>query len=132
MKTLLVAYAAALGAVVVLDGLWLAFTGRVFYKAHLGDLLLDQPIWSVAIFFYLIHPAGIAVFAVPPAGSWLAAALYGAFFGFCVYAAYDITNLATVPRWPMIVSVVDLAWGTVVSAAATTFAYLVVRAVQSP
>ena len=130
MKILLTTYAAALGATVVLDGLWLGLMGRAFYKAHLGDLLLDRPIWSVAIFFYLIHPAGIAVFAVPPAGSWLGAALYGAFFGFCVYAVYDITNLATIPGWPAVVSLVDLAWGTVVSAIATTFAFAVVRAIH--
>ena len=53
-------------------------------------------------------------------------------FGFCVYAAYDITNLATLRGWPMAVSLVDLAWGAVVTAAATLAAFLVVRSVQAP
>jgi uncharacterized membrane protein len=135
MKSLVVSYLAALAALAVLDALWLGVVSREFYKARLGQLLLDRPLWSVAILFYLIHAAGIAVFAVPPAvaaGTWTAAALYGALFGFCVYAAYDITNLATLRGWPMAVSLVDLVWGTVATAAATFAAFLVVRSLQAP
>ena len=135
MKSLVVGYLAALAALAVLDALWLGVVSREFYKARLGQLLLDRPLWSIAILFYLIHAAGIAVFAVPPsvaAGTWTAAALYGALFGFCVYAAYDITNLATLRGWPMAVSLVDLVWGTVVTAAATFTAFLVVRSLQAP
>jgi uncharacterized membrane protein len=87
----------------------------------------------VAILFYLIHAAGIALFAVPPssaAGTWTAAVLYGALFGFCVYAAYDLTNLATLRGWPMVVSLVDLAWGAAATAASTVVAVLAVRSVQ--
>ena len=99
-------------------------------KARLGQMLLDKPIWRVAILFYLIHAVGIAVFAVPlalNAGTWTSALLYGGLFGFCVYAAYDLTNLATLRGWPMAVSAVDLAWGAVVTAAATLVAFLVVK-----
>jgi uncharacterized membrane protein len=135
MKSLLVGYLAALVTLAVFDALWLGVVAREFYKARLGQLLLEQPLWWAAIAFYLIHAAGIAVFAVPPAvtaGTWAAAALYGALFGFCVYAAYDLTNLATLRGWPMAVSLVDLAWGALVTAAATLVAFLVVRAVQAP
>ncbi|MDP1841675.1 MAG: DUF2177 family protein [Reyranella sp.] len=135
MKSLLLGYLAALATLAILDALWLGVVSREFYKARLGQLLLDQPLWWAAILFYLIHAAGIAVFAVPPAvaaGTWTAAALYGALFGFCVYAAYDLTNLATLRGWPMAVSLVDLAWGAAVTAAATLVAFLVVRAVQAP
>lgn len=134
MKSLFVGYLAALAALAVLDALWLGLVSRKFYKARLGQLLLDRPLWSVAILFYLIHAAGIAVFAVPPAvtaGTWTAAVLYGALFGLCVYAAYDITNLATLRGWPITVSRVDLAWGSAVTAASTLVAFLVVRSVQA-
>ena len=134
MKSLAVGYLVALGALAVLDALWLGVVSREFYKARLGQLMLDQPLWSVAILFYLVHAAGIAVFAVPPAiaaGTWLAAVLYGALFGFCVYAAYDLTNLATLRGWSMALSLVDLAWGAVVTAVATLAAFLVVRSVQA-
>ncbi len=135
MKSLLLGYLAALVTLAILDALWLGVVSREFYKARLGQLLLDQPLWWAAILFYLIHAAGVAVFAVPPAvaaGTWTAAALYGALFGICVYAAYDLTNLATLRGWPMAVSLVDLAWGAVVTAVATFVAFLVVRAVQAP
>jgi uncharacterized membrane protein len=135
MKSLLLGYLAALVTLAILDALWLGVVSREFYKARLGQLLLDQPLWWAAILFYLIHAAGVAVFAVPlavAAGTWIAAVLYGALFGICVYAAYDLTNLATLRGWPMAVSLVDLAWGAVVTAATTLVAYLVVRAVQAP
>jgi uncharacterized membrane protein len=135
MKSIFVSYLAALVALAILDGLWLGVVSREFYKARLGQFLLDEPLWSVAVLFYLIHAAGIAVFAVPPAmaaGTWISAVLYGALFGFCVYAAYDITNLATLRGWPMAVSLVDLAWGAVATAASTLTAFLVLRAVQAP
>lgn len=130
MKTLLASYLIALAAMAVLDALWLGVVSREFYKARLGQLLLDKPAWGVAILFYLIHAAGIAVFAVAPAlsaGTWTAAIFYGGLFGFCVYAAYDLTNLATLRGWPMAVSLVDLAWGTVVTAAATAAAFAALR-----
>lgn len=124
MKALLASYLAALATLAALDALWLGTVGRQFYKTRLGPLLLDRPRWAIAIAFYLIHAAGIVAFAVPPAGGWLPAWLYGAAFGFCVYAAYDITNLATMRGWPIAVSVVDLAWGVVVTAAACVAALL--------
>ena len=130
MKTLVVSYLVALVVMAILDALWLGVVSREFYKARLGQMLLDKPIWSAAILFYLVHAAGIAVFAVPlslNAGTWPSALLYGGLFGFCVYAAYDLTNLATLRGWPMSVTVVDLAWGTVVTAAATVAAFLVVK-----
>ena len=130
MKTLAVSYLVALVVLAILDGLWLGVVSREFYKARLGQMLLDRPVWSIALLFYLVHAAGIAVFAVPPAvnaGTWVSALLYGGAFGFCVYAAYDLTNLATLRGWPMAVSAVDLAWGTVATAAATVVAFLVVK-----
>ena len=132
MKTLFIGYLAALATLAVLDALWLGVVSRDFYKARLGQLLLDQPNWPVAILFYLIHAVGIVVFPVPLAASWLSAALYGALFGFVVYAAYDLTNLATLRGWPMAVSLVDLAWGAAVTAAACVAASLAFRASSYP
>lgn len=130
MKTLLLSYVVAIVVMAILDALWLGVISREFYKARLGHLLLDKPIWSVAALFYLVHAAGIAIFPVQlalGAGTWASALLYGSLFGFCVYAAYDLTNLATLRGWPMAVSVVDLAWGTAVTAAVTLVTFLVVR-----
>jgi uncharacterized membrane protein len=128
MKSFFIGYCAALATLAVLDMLWLGVVSREFYKARLGDLLRDRPNWPVAVLFYLILALGIAVFPAAAGGSWLSAALHGALFGFVVYAAYDVTNLATLRGWPVAISVVDLAWGTVATAAASVAAYLAPRA----
>jgi len=128
MRTLFIGYCAALATLAVLDALWLGIVSRDFYKARLGPLLLERPNWPVAALFYLILALGIVVFPTALAGSWRSAALHGALFGFVVYAAYDVTNLATLRNWPIAVSLVDLAWGTVVTAAATAAAFLAPRA----
>jgi uncharacterized membrane protein len=68
------------------------------------------------------------MFAVQPgltAQSLLTAALHGAAFGFVTYATYDLTNQATLKDWPLLVSVVDMAWGTVVGTLAASAGYAV-------
>lgn len=127
------AYVAALLALALLDSLWLGLIARDFYKARVGQLLLERPLWSVAILFYLVHAAGIVVFPVSmaaSAGSWSVALLWGALFGFFAYAVYDLTNLATLRGWSMAVSLVDLAWGAAATAVAAVAAFLAMRAVS--
>ena len=41
-------------------------------------------------------------------------------FGAFAYATYDLTNLATLRDWPIGISLLDLAWGTLVSTLAGT------------
>src|SRR5258708_27801615 len=94
MKTYVVGYLAALVTLAILDAAWLGVVSREFYKARLGQLLLEQPHWYAAILFYLIHALGIVVFAVPLATSWISAVLLGALFGFCVYPPSDLSHLA--------------------------------------
>jgi uncharacterized membrane protein len=133
MTKTIVGYGAALAALTVVDALWLGFVSRDFYKARLGQLLLEQPVWTIAVLFYLIHAAGILVFPVAMAansGSWTSAIVYGALFGFFAYSAYDITNLATLRGWPMAVSLVDLVWGTAATAFATTVSFCVIKAMD--
>jgi len=67
-------------------------------------------------------------FAVRPAlevNSPLRALTYGALFGFLAYATYDLTNQATLRDWPVLVTVVDLAWGAVLSASVAYLSYQV-------
>ncbi|RYZ75642.1 MAG: DUF2177 family protein, partial [Proteobacteria bacterium] len=62
----------------------------------------------------------IVWFAVRPAlesGDWKTAALNGALFGFFAYATYDLTNLATLKVWSLKISLIDMAWGSFITAA---------------
>ena len=38
--------------------------------------------------------------------------LLGALLGLVTYAAYDLTNLATLSGFPLVVALVDVTWGT--------------------
>lgn len=110
-----------------IDLVWLGLVARPFYLKHLGFLLRESPNWPVAILFYLLFVAGILVFVVSPAiasDSWTRTILLGALFGLVTYGAYDLTNHATVKSWPWIVTVVDLCWGAVLTAAVSCIGFL--------
>jgi uncharacterized membrane protein len=42
--------------------------------------------------------------------------LNGALFGFFAYATYDLTNMATLKVWSLQLTLVDMAWGTALTA----------------
>ena len=97
-----------------------------FYQRHLGYLMRPQVNWAAAISFYLLFVMGIVIFALKPAlveQNPTRALIYGALFGFFTYATYDLTNLATVRDWPVVVAVVDLVWGTVLCGAVAWVSY---------
>lgn len=48
-----------------------------------------------------------------------------ALFGFMAYATYDLTNMATLRDWPLGLSILDMAWGTLVSTVAAVAGKLV-------
>lgn len=109
----------------LIDMVWLGLVASKFYQTHLG-FLLGPVNWTAAIIFYLIYIVGIVVFAIVPgiqAESVLKALVLGALFGFIAYATYDLTNLATLKDWPLIVTIVDLAWGAVLTGAVAAGGY---------
>jgi uncharacterized membrane protein len=121
MKRHLVAYVGTLVVMVVLDLLWLGVVAKPMYQQGIGHLMADQPVVPVALLFYALFGLGLVVFAVLPAGpapGWGKTVGMAALFGFMAYATYDLTNLATLKQWPLALSLVDMAWGTCVSAAA--------------
>ncbi len=126
MGTYLAAYATALVAFVVIDGAWLATMAARLYRPILGDILAASVDLAPAIVFYLVFPVGLVIFAIAPAlksGTLSTALIYGALFGFFTYATYDLTNHATLRNWAWQITLVDIAWGSFVSAAAAGFGY---------
>ena len=130
IKTALTAYAGSLVTLLVLDGIWLGLVARTFYRDQLGDLMLPQPNLGIAAIFYPFFTVAVVMLAVMPAvgGGTLGRALvYGAVLGLAAYGTYDITNLSTLKNWPIMVSVVDMAWGTLVTAATAGGGYAAAR-----
>lgn len=118
-STWIIAYFATLAVFLVVDLLWLGVFAKNFYANQLGDLMTENVRWGGAILFYTAYIAGILIFASVhglSGGSLFKVAIYGALFGFFCYATYDMTNLATLKGWPVKMVVVDIIWGTVLTA----------------
>jgi len=119
-------YLLTLIAFFAIDMVWLGLVARTFYRKYLGFLMAPSPNWLAAIIFYLLFVVGVLVLAVLPgleAGSLKTTLLRGALFGLVAYATYDLTNLATVKNWPLVVTIVDMIWGTVLSVAVSCAGY---------
>ena len=115
---------AALGAVafMVLDGVWLGLLMKTFYRDQLAPIVRlanggIAPNWPAAVVVYALLGTGIAVFVIPRAATVPHAATYGALFGLVVYGVYDFTNYSTLRQWPFVLTLADVAWGAVASAA---------------
>ena len=119
MLTYATGYLAALVTFVAADMVWLATMAPRFYRPTLGDIAISGVNLPPAILFYAIYPVGVLIFAISPAlksDSLITAAVYGALFGFFTYATYDLTNHATLRNWTLPLTLVDVAWGTILAA----------------
>ena len=107
------------------DATWLTLSGP-YYRRVLKPLLGDTVVVAPAILFYVIYLIGVGVFCVGPAlgRGWQAAVWRGGLFGFVAYATYDMTNYATLKGWTTQITLMDLAWGSFLTAAATALAVL--------
>jgi uncharacterized membrane protein len=117
MIKLLLTYAAIFATMFVIDMLWLGVIAKATYANAMGPLLNPKPnLWAAAA-FYLIFPIGLLIFAVFPQveNTFWKAAMMGALFGFFAYSTYDLTNLSIVKGWPLGLTFIDIAWGTLVS-----------------
>lgn len=131
--TYVVAYIATAVVFLGLDAIWLSRIALGMYRAELGNLLLDKPNLPVAGAFYLLYVAGVVILAIVPAlaeGGWIKALLMGAVLGLVAYGTYDITNLSTLKGWSTRLALIDIAWGTALTAVSATIGYWVVKALN--
>jgi len=127
-------YLVALVTFVAADMVWLGAMAPRFYKPTLGDIAIAGVNLPPAIVFYAIYPIGLLIFAINPAlksGSMTAAAVYGALFGFFTYATYDLSNYATLRNWTLQLTLVDVAWGTLLGAASSIVTFWLVSKIFS-
>lgn len=120
-----------LGVFLVIDIIWLAFISKALYSKHLSYLMAPKVNFVAAMIFYIIFILGLMYFVINPSlvkGDWLAALLPGVFFGLVSYSTYDLTNLATIRDWPLIITVVDLIWGSLLGGATSAISYFIIKA----
>lgn len=129
----LIAYLAALLVFGMLDAIWLwTMSGRL-YRPVLGDILLSDLRMTPAIVFYFLYPAGLTFFTIAPvlkSGEWYTAGLYASFFAIIAYGTYDLTNYATLRNWNLEITIIDLAYGTTVSAISAIVGLMAARALS--
>lgn len=121
-------FAIALPVFLVIDLLWLGVVARTFYQDQMGHLMRESVNWAPAFLFYFIYVAGIVVLAVQPAvnsGGAGRAVFLGAVLGLVAYAAYDLTNLATMAGFPRTMAIVDLIWGTILTGSVSVITFLI-------
>lgn len=119
-------YAVSVPVFFAIDMVWLGLVATTFYRSQIGHLMGDAVNWPVAFAFYFLFLVGLLIFAILPAieaQSFMKALVYGALFGFFTYMTYDLTNWSTLRDWPMLVSLVDIAWGTFLSASVASVTY---------
>lgn len=126
MIQLLKVYGLMAVAFFAIDLVWLGVVAQAFYQKYLGHLLRADVLWAPALVFYAVYLAGVLVFAVLPgleAGSLQRTLALGAFLGFFAYATFDLTGMALLKDFPLKVVVVDLTWGTVLTASVAAAGY---------
>lgn len=131
LSQIVVAYLGSTLFLVALDALWLTVLMGATYKAHVGALMLSEPKLGVAALFYVLYSVGLVVFGILPgiaAQDWRRTAMLSALFGLLAYATYDLSNLATLKGWSSTLSLIDIAWGAILSGSAGTVGYLAARA----
>jgi uncharacterized membrane protein len=123
-------YFLTLAALLSLDVLWLKFVATSFYQHHLGYIFNEKFVLWPAALFYVIYAFGVMFFVINPGleAKSLWVILYrGALLSLITYAAYDLTNQATIAKWPLVVTAVDLLWGIILTAVASVIVYLIVK-----
>jgi len=137
MLKYVVAYLGAGLTFAAIDAVWLTTMADRLYRPVIGPLMADKPNMTAAVIFYLISIGGIVFLAIVPAlkeAAWTRALLYrhlislnGAVLGFVAYATYDLTNQATLSVWSTRLTIIDLCWGTTLTAVASVGGYFAAR-----
>ena len=120
-KRFLEIYIVAFLVFIIIDGVWLYFASG-FYSSYLEGLLATEVNWAAAILFYLLYVFGLCYFVIAPNRMHpvtLEVSLQGGLFTFIAYATYDLTNLATLMNWPLVVSLVDMCWAVILGTSVT-------------
>lgn len=123
MKRYAILYVATMAVMLPLDLLFLGFVAKGFFQSQVGDMLGDiRPV--PAVLFYLLYIVGIMIFVSgSPEATWRSTLLFGALFGFFCYATFELTALALLKHWTWNVVLVDIAWGSFVTAVGATLGW---------
>ena len=112
--------------VLFLDFIWLftrfKYHARFFQNVQGTNLTVR---WIPASLVYILIPFALYTFAIQPSMTRNEAAQKGALLGLCMYGLYDLTNYATLQRWTLEMTIVDIVWGVFVCTVASAVGFSV-------
>jgi uncharacterized membrane protein len=118
----------------VLDGIWLSTTAKSIYQPAIGHLMSEGFALLPGVLFYLLYALVVAVLVVVPAARERRSPGYtfllGALLGLGAYGTYDLTNQATLRDWPLMITIIDMAWGSLVTGLGAVFARAATRSLR--
>ncbi len=103
----------------VIDMVWLLWLGRSIYVTEIGEILRQPPNFPAAAAFYVLYVTGLMIMVIWPAvqaQSVWQGLVYGALLGLIAYGTYDLTNLAVMKGFTTRIAIIDMLWGTVLTA----------------
>jgi uncharacterized membrane protein len=135
MKQNILAFFIALLSLIVFDAIWLSLTMTKLYRKYLSHLLAPEPVWWAAILFYIVYAFGIYFLVVRAALannlSLGQTFLAGLILGMVAYGTYDLTNHATLLRWPAFITFIDVIWGSLMTGSIAVLSLLLTRKIFS-
>lgn len=125
MKRNVILYLVTLIVIIPIDFLFLGTIAKSFFTSQVGDML-GSVRFAPAVLFYLLYVVGILIFVSAPSDTtWQSTLLYGGLFGFFCYATFELTSLSLLKHWTWPVVIVDVAWGTFVTAVSSTLGLII-------
>jgi uncharacterized membrane protein len=115
IRRLALAYLVTALVFLAMDAVWLTQTTTPLYRPAIGHLMATTIDWTAVALFYPLYFTGLMFFAVAPAQRPVVALARGALLGLLAYGTYDLTNQAALQGWPWSLTLIDLAWGGIVS-----------------
>jgi uncharacterized membrane protein len=127
VKRYAVLYLATLVVLIPIDFLFLGLIAKGFFTSEVGDMLGEIRL-TPAILFYLLYVVGILIFVSgSPGATWQSTLLYGALFGLFCYATFDLTSLSLLRHWTWPVAIVDVSWGSFVTAVSSALGLMIAK-----
>lgn len=110
----------------LIDFIWLGKIAKPIYQKYIGQLILVKPNLLAAILFYIIYAIGLNIFVIlnnVQNQNFSQLLWQSALFGFVGYSIFDLTNKSVLKNWPTAITIIDLAWGTILTSLVSVILY---------
>lgn len=114
----------------IIDLVWLGIFAKKLYRKHLGYLMAEKHNMLVTVVFYIVFVIGLLFFVIYPSiskQSIIYSIFAGYFFGLITYGTYGLTNFATIKKWPIKITIIDLTWGSSLCSLTSLISFLLFK-----